>query len=588
MVGCTEDNPYFCNENKECEDKAASSAIESDAKKCHPVGHLCYPGCQQDSDCRNTDRLNLGGLVCDRRINQCVSSVDGGPKDDQSVDAPEPDAAVDGPQDGPKDAANDGDGGTDAPKDLPGDDAPDQMVPDILPDIIEPDVTTKLGPGAVCQFNSECLSGFCTDGHCCTVASCGTCKACNTSGVCANVSGNPKNVCGTGSCAGTCQNGACSYPATKSCGECKECNKGSCVAVTDDTDPFTQCGTDANCKGTCKSGACSYAPSTKSCGSTCTTNKNRGELFCDGKGACDPTPKNVAPCGTCKKCDQGTCQNVTAGLDTFNECTGTHASCGGTCQNGACSYPSNSCGTCHQCKGGNCNPIDGSDPFSDCGTHSTCKGTCRSGACQYPETVSPGGKKSCGECQECKAGKCDPVASNTDPFNQCTGSHSECGGKCQSGACSYAPATKQCALTCNAADTKHPGIRFCDGVGGCEATPSGAQTCQTCYRCRPQTPQLGCQPVDDNTNPDNDCGSDVTCAGKCQSGSCSFPATTVRCDATCSGTNLNERFCDGAGVCNSTAKPKQCAPFLCETLTGDDRCYPTCENHTQCISTSAW
>jgi hypothetical protein len=76
--------------------------------------------------------------------------------------------------------------------------------------------TVGNGPGSSCQFDAQCLTGFCVDGVCCNSAcNSGECDACSiaagglSDGFCTLLTG---NTCGGGNActsAGTCQNGTC-------------------------------------------------------------------------------------------------------------------------------------------------------------------------------------------------------------------------------------------------------------------------------------------------------------------------------------------------------------------------------------------
>ncbi|MCA9663945.1 MAG: right-handed parallel beta-helix repeat-containing protein [Myxococcales bacterium] len=84
--------------------------------------------------------------------------------------------------------------------------------------------------GADCGDNDMlCLSGMCTDMHCCSEADCGACKFCGTDGKCQNhpagtepngrCGGHPMCIVGAGECDA---NGNCTYaPAGTPCGDAK-------------------------------------------------------------------------------------------------------------------------------------------------------------------------------------------------------------------------------------------------------------------------------------------------------------------------------------------------------------------------------
>lgn len=158
--------------------------------------------------------------------------------------------------------------------------------------------TAKRAPGKACAGASECSSGNCVDGVCCNSACNGQCEACDVAGkvgVCSPVLGTPRGArtacTGTGLCAGQCdgvKTSTCAYP-----------------------DLSTLCSP-----------------------ATCTSNKARAAVGCDGSGACSVAA--VTDCGS-EGCDGTTCK-VTC---TTNECKGgctTNAECGGgnVCVNRQC------------------------------------------------------------------------------------------------------------------------------------------------------------------------------------------------------------------------------------------------------------
>lgn len=89
--------------------------------------------------------------------------------------------------------------------------------------------------GQVCTAANECLSGFCTDGVCCTTACTGTCLACDIVGMvgqCANLplgtdDNNPAMACtGTLTCDGA---GSCKKKSGELCTMDSECASNNCL-----------------------------------------------------------------------------------------------------------------------------------------------------------------------------------------------------------------------------------------------------------------------------------------------------------------------------------------------------------------------
>ncbi|HEY3353815.1 MAG TPA: hypothetical protein VGQ83_11245, partial [Polyangia bacterium] len=96
-------------------------------------------------------------------------------------------------------------------------------------------------PGTACGAASDCESGFCTDGVCCTTACAGACRRCDRppaagaalDGVCrVPIGADPDGDCpGAGLCAGSCAaDGACAWPGSEqACDTCLACDRaGRC------------------------------------------------------------------------------------------------------------------------------------------------------------------------------------------------------------------------------------------------------------------------------------------------------------------------------------------------------------------------
>jgi hypothetical protein len=136
---------------------------------------------------------------------------------------------------------------------------------------------------ATCAAASECNSGFCEQGICCTGACTGTCRSCalaGTLGTCTSVpaGADPLNQCtdqGTAGCGqdGTCNgSGACRLYATgttcvaSSCSgstltPARTCNgTGTCQTVTNTSCGAYTCGTGGVCRTTCTANADCVAP----------------------------------------------------------------------------------------------------------------------------------------------------------------------------------------------------------------------------------------------------------------------------------------------------------------------------------------
>lgn len=284
--------------------------------------------------------------------------------------------------------------------------------------------------GAACAGNNQCSNGFCVDGTCCSNACNGTCQTCSAQGACLLIAAgsDPDNECpGTDACNG---DGVCGKPVG-----------GSCLANAD-------CA-----NGQCADGVCCVV----ACNNTCK--------------ACSMALTGQA---------NGTCANISTGLDPHNECAGAttcngNAACALFADGAACTFADGS-----ECLNGNC--VDG----YCCGTQ--CTGSCK--ACSMMKTGQPNGM-------------CALVTNQTDPDNECSGNSGSdvCDGagtckKANGTACSGAGLNTTCAsLICK------------DGVC-CNTTCLGI--CQACDLAG----NLGtCLNVPDGQDPDTECSGAMNCNG---------------------------------------------------------------------------
>ncbi len=434
----------------------------------------------------------------------------------------------------------------------------------------------KLDNGQGCAAGSACLSNQCIDGFCCNTACSGTCLACNVAGLagtCSNVPNatDPANECagvtncnGAGACgllsngtvcavggecsSGNCIDGVCCNTA---CGAlCQACNVagsvGTCSNIVAGNDPANECA-----NGACSAGACKL-DNGQGCaaGSACLSNQCIDGFCC-----------NTACSGTCQACSNaltgspnGTCDNVNAGLETANECTGT-TTCNGTgacglfavgqacaingeCANGQCvdgmCCGTNACSPCQTCNGGTpgtCTniPIDVVDnnPVGLCTGTSSCDGA---GICRKNDgQTCPGGNGDCvhghcvdgfccntacsGTCQACSAvltggtnGTCSDLLPDTDPIDECIGAK-VCG---MMGTCVLGAAGATCPV--NGADANCSSNNCVDGVCCLSATCSG--TCKSCDQALTVAGAAGtCDFIKVNTDPDTECPGAQNCDG---------------------------------------------------------------------------
>ncbi len=358
--------------------------------------------------------------------------------------------------------------------------------------------------GATCAVGTDCGSGFCVDGLCCTSACKETCYACNVpgvEGVCsptpnggvdlmATTTCTPPNYCnkdhacttgkkpngavcgGDGECGSNlCVDGTC---CESSClGRCRSCKNatGTCAMAAQGQDPRGECkgevGDLKSCGGTCDgAGSCAYAASGLDCSTAgCQSDGYiRAAGKCDGAGKCNAaqtTDCNGFRCVKDPVSGQAKCK--TSCLDD-PECANKFycqsTADGGTLPDGGADAGGPDGGTASQCP-----PVF--DDGHACTRNTQCfSGTCSDGVCC---------NVNCDKCGTCNmpgsVGNCIPIAAGTDPEMECTDSASDptglCKGFCNGHAgCTYVAAGTTCG-TCKA----------CNGVGLCNVKPDDDTAC---------------------------------------------------------------------------------------------------------------
>ncbi len=465
-------------------------------------------------------------------------------------------------------------------------------------DCVAPNVcvggTCGLRPsGVACMKASECGSGNCIDGVCCAAMTCGACTACNVAG----------------------SAGVCAPVATGTIDP-----RGSCTAQQ----PAT-CGSDGTCNGAggcrkhlagtaCGGASCAAGGSTVTLGSAC---DGDGTCVSGGMQSCAPYKCNAAgtacatTCATVNDCVAPTACSVVGQCGTLKPsgqtCLLGPECATGNCVDGVCCAAA-SCGTCRACnvagKLGSCAPVAAGtvDPraacavtaISGCGTDGKCNGggacrtypagtVCTAGSCSGTNTatppalcngsgacVQPSGTLACG-AYKCAAGVCPPsctidadcaagyfclgttcakkplgaaCTANTD----CTSSH------CTDGVCCGSSACTRCQA-CNVAGF----------LGTCHDMPNGT----------PDPRPTGCVAAAVST-----CDLDGKCdgAGECRK----YPAGTTCDTATCSGSNITPKVCDGKGACkNGTVI--QCGVYRCDAA-NPGTCFSMCSSASQCAT----
>jgi hypothetical protein len=446
------------------------------------------------------------------------------------------------------------------------------------------------GKAESCTCDSECRSGFCSDGVCCTSACTEGCKACNL----------PSSL------------GDCGFiPAGV-----KPVDSDSCSAST----PAT-CGLDGTCDG---QGACrKYAAGIPCKAGTCDGDGISGAKTCDGQGSCSvdistpcapyscdaSTNQCEGDCTTNAQCSAGQqCALRSCGmkLNGFvckadSDCASGHCA-NGTCCNLACT---GACLSCDQPGSvGRCKFIDAglpdakckAGPSATCGTTGLCDGA---GACAlFPENT-PCGAATCagsvlldtarvcdgqGTCRAAQLVDCSPYLCSGGECNASCTSDADCepGHQCVSTTV-RGTTTGRCGLKKNGQSCSYPGDcesnQCVDGVC-CESACDGP--CRSC--ALPGSPGRCGNVASGAADPRNtcvdegksSCGTDGLCDG---AGACrTYAPGTVCGTQTCqAGIYTAASTCSQSGACVPPL-PRACDPFICN----GSSCYSACATNSHC------
>lgn len=452
------------------------------------------------------------------------------------------------------------------------------------------DASTDTGPakspvGQKCSSGTECGSGFCAQGVCCSTACTQTCYACTNAltgsspdGTCAVVSsglGDPAGTCVAGTAMSCGNTGHCDGKgACEKFGSSTICQPASCA-----TSGFTSAST-CNGKGTCTPGTTTdckgfTCSATSGCATTCSTDNDCSGGYCTSGKICAATVADGAACsknsqcthancvagvccatacaGTCMTCATGLCKPVAAGGSSGGACALGTTTCGhdGTCDgNGGCRFATSSvsCGTA-ACSGGQLTPAG------------TCNGA---GACSIPAASGCAGGVVCASTSACKSSTC--VADG-----DCVS------GLCSGGSCASKRANGQACGASNQCTSNN----CVDGVC-CNSACTG--TCQSCAETTSGHSPGTCANIAGTPRSGHGtCTGSGTCASTCDgsSPSCVFPGSSKSCrSASCSaGTQTLAATCDGAGNCPA-AVTQGCGSYMCGTTS----CLTGCSSTSQCVS----
>jgi hypothetical protein len=363
-----------------------------------------------------------------------------------------------------------------------------------------------------CTTGSQCTSGWCYDGVCCSTSCGGTCKACSAAkkgysvdGLCENIKDNldPDNECGTMG-TGTCSsNGVCN--GTGSCRVTTAgtvCAPAACVG-TSSAAAESECSATGTCTPkmttSCSPYICDTA--TSACKTTCASDADCVTgLKCSG-GVCMAKP-NATPCTTASECASGFCVD---GVCCNSACTGQCEACEvltGTCQ----PVKGEPKGTRPNCSGSTSDPIcknqcDGVNRTScryptsttACGTGSSCSGN------SLVAARSCNGSGSCslsGSTTNCSPYICDPAA--TACKNTCA-STADCvsGYICQGSSCVRASATDGCdgSKVINADGSRSDCAPWGCAAGRCRESCTSNSQCAVGAFCNTTTRQCYVPPA---------------------------------------------------------------------------------------------
>jgi RHS repeat-associated protein len=352
--------------------------------------------------------------------------------------------------------------------------------------------------GLSCTSNSQCASGFCTNGVCCdTACNSGTCSACNVAGhlgTCsARIGG---TVCRAS--AGVCDVAETCDGTSFSCPSDSVASAGTvCRASTGACDPAETCsGTSVNCPsdslavaGTvCRAaaGGCDVAETCNGTSATCPadTLASAGTVCRAAAGACDVAETcsgTSAACPSDAFVASGTVCRASAGVcDVAETCTGSSAACPTDTFASASTVCRAAAGTCDVAE--TCTGSSASCPADTLASAGT---VCRpsAGACDVAEACT-GSSPSCPADTLVSAGTvCRPSAGACDVAEACTGSSASCPADTLVAAgtvCRASAGVCDVAETCTGSSAACPANGFLPSTTTCRA-PAGA--CDVAEKC---------------------------------------------------------------------------------------------------------
>ncbi|MBI3184264.1 MAG: hypothetical protein HYZ28_19195 [Myxococcales bacterium] len=436
--------------------------------------------------------------------------------------------------------------------------------------------TCKKLPGQPCASPSDCASGFCVDGYCCSTSCTGTCQACNLSGQLGNCGPVAQGQTDMGTCMGpasACDGlGRCKLVLGQACAAVADCLSGNCV---DGVCCANSCASVCQaCNVVGSFGACSPVPAGQTDPSTCVAPD-----ACDGAGACKK-PQGAA-CAAATECASSFCVD---GFCCDSACQGTCQACDNPGGVGICGPVANGkgdVGTCTSpsaCDGaGGCKGLNGlaCAAVTDCLSASCVDGVCCDSSCAGTcKACNLAGKQ--GVCSDVSSGQTDDTCAAPaacDAVGTCKlaqGSACSAAGDCASGFCADGVCcASACTGTCQA----------CNLLGQCAPVAKGLSDAPSCVGTSACDGAGNCQKVlGQGCAISSDCLSgfcadgvccDAACGADCKA--CNVPGSLGVCsdvsagyvDGACTGL----RACDGKGTCKS-ALGRACAAAS-ECLSGN-------------------
>jgi hypothetical protein len=443
--------------------------------------------------------------------------------------------------------------------------------------------------GAFCGGDTECGSGNCEQGVCCTTACTGTCQSCaiaGSMGLCTAVGSgpDPAAVCTDQGAPGCGTDGKCQAGACEKYQQGTACANATCPTSGTTFTPGSTCDGAGTCVTPTSSSCFPFACGATACKATCAVDADCAPFATCVNGSCG-LKSNGATCSGGQECKSSICAQ---GVCCATTCTGTCLSCALSASGaaGICT-PVSSTGTD---PGGRCTDMGA----ASCGQTGFCDG---SGNCalysagtQCVGPSCPGGSvtaslaRTCdgnGVCKPATTQPCSPFACNAATGLTCVAvcaSNSDCapGKFCNAGACGL----KRLGQLCG-------GPTECDSGNCVDGVCCSSPSCGNCQVCNLTNNAGSCQPVAaGNIEPHGGCTANPPCGnnGTCDgTGLCANAAVGTSCGASlamCSGaTNTPLGTCDGNGTC---AQPSMsCGAYMCNA--GATACLTMCGGNGDCI-----